>query len=212
MTPRAPRKAAERPECRDEIRGLLLNAIEEVVAEGSSFTEVSVANLVDRAGISRSTFYVYFKDKGELLRSGFEVVIEEMHGSAEQWFAIGADSTRQDLRDAINRIVSVYRPHTALISAADDSSSYDSEIRERINGVIEHNLGRLASHIERGQAGGWIDPTLLPRETASWMIAAAERGQQQLTGPALESEVPALVDALADLLWSALYETARRQP
>src|SRR5260370_1065926 len=51
---------------RDEIGRRLLVAVESLLAEGESFTEVSVERLVTEARISRSTFSVYFQDKGHL--------------------------------------------------------------------------------------------------------------------------------------------------
>src|SRR4051794_34010288 len=59
---------SSRAERRDNIRRRLLAVLENLLDKGENFTEVSVERLVSEAGISRSTFYVYFEDKGDLLR------------------------------------------------------------------------------------------------------------------------------------------------
>jgi len=51
------------------MRRRLLEVVQQLLDEGESFTEMSVERLVSEAGISRSTFYVYFEDKGDLLRT-----------------------------------------------------------------------------------------------------------------------------------------------
>ena len=40
---------------------------ERLLAEGSVFSEMSVEQLITEADIARSTFYVYFEDKGALM-------------------------------------------------------------------------------------------------------------------------------------------------
>ena len=46
----------------------LLDATERLMRDGASFTELSVDRLSTEAGISRASFYIYFEDKGHLLR------------------------------------------------------------------------------------------------------------------------------------------------
>ncbi|HEY5854151.1 MAG TPA: helix-turn-helix domain-containing protein, partial [Aldersonia sp.] len=59
-TTRAQRRAA--------IEQAMLAATERLMESGTSFTELSVDRLASEAGISRPTFYVYFEDKGDVLR------------------------------------------------------------------------------------------------------------------------------------------------
>lgn len=52
-------------------RALLLSALLDLIVE-RGYEEVSVQDIVDRANVGRSTFYVHFLDKRELLLSGVE--------------------------------------------------------------------------------------------------------------------------------------------
>ena len=56
-----------RAQRRDEVRRRLLAVVEQLLTEGESYAEISVERLVSEANLSRSTFYVYFEDKGDLL-------------------------------------------------------------------------------------------------------------------------------------------------
>lgn len=52
-------------------RELLLRALEELILE-RGYESVTVQNILDRADVGRSTFYAHFRDKDDLLISGFE--------------------------------------------------------------------------------------------------------------------------------------------
>src|SRR5271157_5870474 len=86
-----------RAQRRDEARARLLQVVEDMLDEGESFTELSVERIVQAAGMSRSTFYVYFEDKGDLLRAWFSEINEELVAAAAYWWKIDGDSTRDDV-------------------------------------------------------------------------------------------------------------------
>jgi AcrR family transcriptional regulator len=44
--------------------------------QGKNFEEITVQDLLDRAGVSRSTFYVHYRDKNDLLLSDVEDFLE----------------------------------------------------------------------------------------------------------------------------------------
>src|SRR4051794_40080461 len=98
----------------------LLEVVEQLIAEGDRFTEITVEKLVGEAGISRSTFYVYFEDKGDLLRGWFTTINEEIAAAARTWWRLGATATRDDLRHAQGLIFAAYAPHVPLLAATND--------------------------------------------------------------------------------------------
>src|SRR5256714_10893735 len=114
---------AARADRKSEIEDRLRQAIETLVAEEESFTELSVERLVGEAGMSRSTFYVYFEDKGDLLRAWFGEITAEIEDAARDWWALDAKATRDELRGALAKIVKTYRPHTTLMAAVYDAAA-----------------------------------------------------------------------------------------
>ena len=96
---------------RDEIEARLLAAADKLLGEGESYTEISVERLASEADLSRSTFYVYFDDKGDLLRSWLAQILAQVRDAANPWWAMGPQSTRADLREALSAIITTYRPH-----------------------------------------------------------------------------------------------------
>src|SRR5579862_1906750 len=86
---------------RDEIRVKLLVAVERLLDEGHGFTELSVERLATEAGVSRSTFYVYFEDKADLLRAWLTGIIAEVYEAAKDWWGLGQTMTKSDVHGAL---------------------------------------------------------------------------------------------------------------
>ena len=190
---------------RDELRTRLLEVVERLLAAGEGFTELSVERLVAEAGIARSTFYVYFEDKGDLLRAWFAEITEELRDSAAAWWALGAAPSLGEVRTALDGIVTTYRPHTVLMAAVYDAAAYDVSVRDLVSAMMGENAAGLRTHIRRGQREGFVDPELPAQETAAWLTWMAERGLHQLVRTASDAEVERLVDAYARIVWNTLY-------
>ena len=81
------RKAGiDRGRRREEVEAKLLAAVERLLESGESYTEISVERLAREAGVARSTFYVYFNDKGHLLQKLTEDVIADFLVAASGWW------------------------------------------------------------------------------------------------------------------------------
>lgn len=203
------RNQSSRAQRRAEARARLLDVVQRLLDEGESFTEISVERLVSATGMSRSTFYVYFEDKGDLLRAWFEEITEELGEAAAGWWDLEEDATREDLYRVLDRVVRTYHPHTTLMAATYDAAAYDSSIRELVEGMMESNAAGLRKHIRLGQKAGFVDASLPPRETAAWLTWMAERGLHQLVRTAGEAELTRLIEAYTAIVWNTLYAPAR---
>ena len=89
---------AKRQERREQIERRLLDATERLMRGGASFTELSVDRLSTEAGISRASFYIYFEDKGHLLRRLAGQVFADLADSAERWWSVAAARSRRRAR------------------------------------------------------------------------------------------------------------------
>jgi TetR/AcrR family transcriptional regulator, ethionamide resistance regulator len=200
---------SSRAQRREEIRDRLGTAAEQLMADGESYTELSVERIVREAGISRATFYVYFEDKGDLLQALAVNFIERMIGAAAAWWSLPADATRMDLRDAMRAIIDAYQPHKVVMAAVVEVASYDAGLRELFGDLLNQTIGAVAQHIATGQAGGYVESGLDPERTAAWLTWMAERGLYQLVAPATPATVEKLLDAMTDITWNTLYASTR---
>ncbi|CAJ1495979.1 TetR/AcrR family transcriptional regulator [[Mycobacterium] kokjensenii] len=196
---------ASRQERREQIERRLLDATERLMNAGASFTELSVDRLATEAGISRASFYIYFEDKGHLLRRLAGQVFGDLTSSAERWWGVAWRHDPADIRDAMAAIVADYRRHQPLLIALSEMAGYDPQVgstyRELLTGIAD-GMTRM---IEAGQADGSIRRTLPAAATASALTWMVERTCQQnlpTKGADYDAELAA---TLAEITWSALY-------
>lgn len=194
---------------RDEMRNRLLAVVEQLLDEGESFTEISVERMVSAAGMSRSTFYVYFEDKGDLLRAWFGDIVAEVSEAVSSWWEIDADSTREDLRAALAKAVDAYLPHAPLMAATFDAAAYDQSVRELAGGFMSVNIASLRKHIRAGQKAGFVDPTLLPPEVAAWLTWMTERAFHVFLRGLSDADLQRQIDAYTSIVWNTLYAPMR---
>ncbi len=101
-------------------RGRLLFAIAQVVAE-KGYAAVTVADIVDRASVSRSTFYEQFEDKEACFLAAFNLGVEYVLGQMrEAWEARGGNDAggwRDHLRSDLTTYLEVLASEPAFARA-----------------------------------------------------------------------------------------------
>lgn len=206
------RVTSKRAQRREELRAELMAAVDRLLQAGEEYAELSVDRLASEASISRSTFYIYFEDKSDLLHTSFDRVITELDEATLRWWALDpAHLTLVDLRTALGTVLRTYHPHAAVMATVFDAASHDPWIRSEVDAFMERGIVGLRKHIARGQEAGTIDPDLLPDETARWLFWMAERGQHQMTRVATGEVLEAMIDTYAAIVWRTLYAFARQR-
>jgi len=195
---------------RDALRAQVLSIVERQLRSGETFADISVASVVAEAGISRSTFYAYFVDKTTLLRDWYAEFTHVILGAVQAWWSLDGTATKEDVRAALERIMDAYRAHPELISATHEAIGNDHGVREAVDDAMRRYIDGLRTHIEAGQAGGFIDPSLPAPETAYWLQWMAERGLHRMLRTESESSQERLAEAYAGIVWNSLYAPARR--
>lgn len=194
-----------RQQRREEIERRLLDATERLMGEGTSFTELSVDRLATEAGMSRASFYIYFEDKGHLLRRLAGQVFGDLASGAERWWQVAARRDPDDVHAAMNAIIASYRRHQPLLIALSEMAGYDPLVAATYRELLTGISGRVARVIEDGQADGSIRRALPVAATASALTWMVERACQQNL-PVQDSNYDAeLSAALTEIVWGALY-------
>lgn len=190
---------------REEIERGLLDATERLMGAGASFTELSVDRLATEAGISRASFYIYFEDKGHLLRRLAGQVFADLASSAEHWWGVARRGDPADVRAAMAAIIASYRRHQPLLIALSEMAGYDPLVGDTYRDLLAGISGRVAQVIEDGQADGTIRRELPVAATASaltWMVERVCQQNLPVRDAAYDSE---LTTALTEIVWGALY-------
>ena len=196
---------ANRQERREQIERQLLDATERLMADGASFTELSVDRLATEAGISRASFYIYFEDKGDLLRRLAGQVFEDLAGAAERWWGVSRRRDPADVLGAMTGLVASYRRHQPMLIALNEMAGYDAAVGATYREILDAIAARLAVVIREGQDDGFIRRELSADTAASALTWMAERTCQQNLPGRPASYDPELAATLTQLVWGALY-------
>lgn len=190
---------ADRPRIEDK----LLRAMEQLLAEGGSFSSVSIEQLTTAAGIARATFYLHFRDKGELVTRLMERVRQEIVSSAGLWFEHAELAQREDMRRALRGILGVYREHHVIIDAVVETATRDAAVarlwRETMEALCAESRRAVLSLRRAGRAKEAA--TLLLADALTWSVnhCALQYGRR-LRGAQLEK----LADTLTHICWNAI--------
>ncbi len=198
-------RSLDREQRREQMERRLLDATERLMRDGASFTELSVDRLSGEAGISRASFYIYFEDKGHLLRRLAGQVFGDLTDSARSWWSVAGRHDPDDVRTAMSRIIATYRRHQPVLVALNEMAAYDpltgQTYRELLTGISE----QFTHVIEAGQADGSIRPGLAPLTTASALTWMVERACHQNLPTKPRDYDDELAATLTEIVWGALY-------
>jgi AcrR family transcriptional regulator len=182
----------------------LLPAVERLL-EHATYPELSVDEMVAEADISRSTFYNYFEDKGDLLRALTGDVMGTITDATRVWWMLSPGASKQDLRAAVGHLFEVYSPHATLMRAVSESISHDPRVREEFTEYMRRGAEGIADYIRAGQEAGVLRPDVDAVWAAEWLVWMFERGLSQLSRPSADYEPERVVRAVVDILWKALH-------
>jgi AcrR family transcriptional regulator len=191
-------KGSESAERRRDAEAAFLLAAEALLADGHPYAELSVEQISAAAGRSRTAFYLYFRDKRELLMRLTEAVAATLYDEADRWWS--GDDGRRDLRTALADVLGTYREHADLLRAVVEASAYDEEVAEFWRALV----GRFADATERrlvaeGQEAG---PAAAKALALTWMVERVSY-QQIVRGASVDD--PQLVDALVEIWERSVY-------
>lgn len=189
---------------RREAMGRRLLPVVAEMLEHETFTQMSVERLVAEAGISRSSFYVYFEDKGDLLGALTEDVILELFGAAQAWWSLAPSATREELRSTFQQIFDAYYPHRRILASIVEFSANDAGVALQFETMMGQAVDAVVSHILSGQDVGRVRADIRPQRTAKWLTWMLERGLQ-MTDWRSEADTAEDLDAVTDIVWHALY-------
>jgi len=150
----------------------IISATESFLRE-RPFRELSVDEVMRRTGLSRPSFYVYFRDRHQLILRVVEHLGAELFAMSERWYR-GTGEGAVLARQAVEGIVAVYAEHGPVLRALADAAVHDPEVEAAYARLVQSFVDATARHIDEEIAAGRILP-LDPEETAKALVWMMER-------------------------------------
>ncbi|MEU7818025.1 TetR/AcrR family transcriptional regulator [Pseudonocardia sp. NPDC049154] len=180
-------------------------AVSHLLRTHQRFADLSVEKIISIAGIARSTFYAYFDDKGDLLRSLATDAADAVVAAVEPWTGLPDDAGRDELRAALRVLAEAYREHSATMSAMAEMAALDGEVAASYRQFMSRGGAKVEAHVRSGYAAGTIRQEIDPAITVDWLVTMLERGLYHHLRSADEENFERNVDVVTDIVWQTLY-------
>jgi TetR/AcrR family transcriptional regulator, ethionamide resistance regulator len=182
----------------------IVEAAEALLRE-KPFRELTVDDLMRRTGLSRPSFYVYFRDRHDLVLKVVEHIGGELFTMSERWYE-GTGDGHTLVREAIEGLVGVFAEHGPVLRALADAASEDPRVEGAYAEMIQRFVDATARHIDEEIAAGRVLPLdSVPTATAlTWMM---ERYLQLQIGRTPDAPVDRVADTLTTIWSRVLYGT-----
>jgi len=181
----------------------ILEATEEFLRD-RPFRDLTIDEVMDRTGLSRPSFYVYFRDRHHLALRLLEELAKQVREDSDAWLQ-GSSEPPEDMRAAIAGTVTALAQHGSMMRAISDAATEDADVERAYRGVVESFIDDTAMRIERDVKAGRsasTDPAML----AAALVWMNERYLLQNPVPDTPEDRRRVTDELTRIWMCAIYD------
>jgi AcrR family transcriptional regulator len=194
-----PRRRRRRPE---EAEREILDAAEALLRERPA-NEVTVMAVMERTTLSRKSFYVYFRDRHDLIARLVAPLRAELDARSAEARATH-DNLRDQARAIFLEVARLYMEHGQLLRALRESSGHDADAERVWREFIDPPIAELATFIREelstGRSSG-LDPEATARALITMNLGCFF---EQLIGRPNADPAP-LVETLVEIWTRTIY-------
>ncbi|HYZ28923.1 MAG TPA: TetR/AcrR family transcriptional regulator [Thermoleophilaceae bacterium] len=130
--------------------------------------ELTIDEVMAGTGLSRPAFYVYFRDRHDLILRLIGEIGSELFEMADKWLKGG------DLRGGVEGVVAVYAKHGPVLRAISDAAVDDPDVERAYHALVQRFIDATAEYIRNEQKGGRAEG-MTARRTAAALVWMNER-------------------------------------
>jgi AcrR family transcriptional regulator len=190
-----------------ETRAQILAATEALL-ERVPLHDLSVAQIIEQAEISRATFYFYFGSKFAVVVGLLAKIMDDVYDVARPFIERADDDEPVAvLRRSLEAAAMLWRTHRLALRAVSEHWNAVPELRTLWLAVVQRFVDGVAAEIDRQRAVRLAPPGVESRELAAVLLWACER-VFYVAGLSVESELRSeeqSVDALFAVWRGAIY-------
>ncbi len=172
------------------------------------YREMTVDDVMSRTGLSRPSFYEYFRDRSHLIIKLSERINTQNQVLADRWFT--HPDPVEGLRHSTRELVQWYVTHGHLLRAMSDAAHSDEIVeasyRAAFESVIDATAERIREFISNGSTAL---PGLDPREVASALLWMNERFMIERLGRRPQADPEVVIETLVAIWMRVLHGVAR---
>ncbi|GAC49519.1 TetR/AcrR family transcriptional regulator [Gordonia aichiensis] len=191
---------------RTRSRARILESVETVLESGVRYADVPVERILTSANVSRSTFYQWFDDKGDLIENAAEPFFTAFWAVSDTWWMRTQPLGPDDLADIITRMFELGRKHGPVWRAFLETVDVDSRLRAEFDGFLKVYTAKMAERLRRDQQEGLAPADMDPEQTARFITVTTRGSLLDLINAPEEFDAQ-FAEALADGFWAAMYGT-----
>ncbi|MFZ0042537.1 MAG: TetR/AcrR family transcriptional regulator [Solirubrobacteraceae bacterium] len=191
----------------------ILAATEQLLRE-RPLNELSVADIIAAADISRTTFYSHFTSKTAVVAEALRRVMDQVMVVTDPFLADPAMSLEGAIRTSLQGWVEICSVHGALLRAVSEEWPHDEQLRTRWLEMLERASARTARVIRAARRDGHAPAGADADALSACLIWGYERVLHlALVGGARGLRDPeAVVEPLAQMMLGGLYGRSPSPP
>ncbi|MCZ4602647.1 TetR/AcrR family transcriptional regulator [Streptomyces sp. Lzd4kr] len=182
--------------------GAILAAAQRLLDDGVSFTELGVQWISVEAGVSRSSFYVHFRDKIDLLMRLAEQFLVPAFDASSAW---RPSDGPEALTETFLNVLVFYRQHAAVRRALAEAAAYDATAGQAWGQEIAQFTGWTLAVLSAEQQAGRTPSDVDALSATQVIVTGGERAIVEHITTRPPGSDPVFARELALIWWYGVY-------
>jgi TetR/AcrR family transcriptional regulator, ethionamide resistance regulator len=136
----------------DQRRAKLLSALDELLRE-TSFDAINIADISERAGVTRSAFYFYFENKAAAVAALAEDMYQIVAGASAELYDT-TKAPRRRIEHQVRSLIAAWEKYRYLYAAMLEARQTNPSVRELWDSSRESFIAPVAAMIDAERAAG----------------------------------------------------------